>query len=97
MSAPVRMPQLGESAIEGTILRWLKQPGDSVARDEPLVEVMTDKVTVEIPSPVAGVLVRQWAAVGETVPVGAPPRGDQSWACRNAHPLVQPGSTQAGP
>ncbi|MCL6649493.1 MAG: 2-oxo acid dehydrogenase subunit E2 [Chloroflexi bacterium] len=72
MSAPVRMPQLGESAIEGTILRWLKQPGDSVARDEPLVEVMTDKVTVEIPSPVAGVLVRQWAAVGETVPVGAP-------------------------
>src|SRR5919204_2973099 len=52
----VKMPQLGESVSEGTIGRWLKQPGDRVERDEPLVEIQTDKVNAEVPSPVAGIL-----------------------------------------
>src|ERR687883_1954828 len=52
----VKMPQLGESVSEGTIGRWLKKPGDRVERDEPLVEIQTDKVNAEVPSPVAGVL-----------------------------------------
>ncbi len=66
----ITMPQLGESVTEGIIGRWLKQPGDRVARDEPLVEVITDKVNAEIPSPVAGVLERISAVEGTVVPVG---------------------------
>lgn len=66
------LPQLGESAVEGTIVRWLKRVGDQIARDEPLVEVMTDKVSVEIPSTVAGEVTRLLVAEGETVPIGAP-------------------------
>ncbi len=66
----ITMPQLGESVTEGTIGRWLKQPGDRIARDEPLVEVITDKVNAEIPSPVAGVLERISAAEGTVVAVG---------------------------
>ena len=54
----VKMPQLGESVSEGTIGRWLKQPGERVERDEPLVEIQTDKVNAEVPSPVAGILQR---------------------------------------
>ena len=61
------MPQLGESIAEGTIIRWNKNVGDSVAQDEPLFEVSTDKVDAEIPSPVAGVLSEILAAEGETV------------------------------
>src|SRR4030088_1944015 len=52
----IKMPQLGESVAEGTIGRWLRQPGDRVERDEPLVEIQTDKVNAEVPSPVAGIL-----------------------------------------
>ena len=52
--AKVTMPQLGESVAEGTIGRWLKQPGDTVAKYEPLLEVITDKVNAEVPSPFAG-------------------------------------------
>jgi len=66
------MPMIGESVTEGTVLRWLKAEGDRVARDEPLVEVETEKVDVEIPSPWAGVLQRIVARVGDTVPVGEP-------------------------
>ena len=58
--------------VEGTIGKWLKQPGDSVRRYEPLVEVVTDKVTMEVPSPVEGELLRVLAAEGETLPMGAP-------------------------
>ena len=58
--------------VEGTIGKWLKQPGDSVRRYEPLVEIVTDKVTMEIPSPVEGQLLRVLAAEGETLPMGAP-------------------------
>lgn len=68
----VTMPQLGESVTEGTVLRWLKQPGDPVALDEPLCEIETEKVNVELPSPFEGVMGRQFVAQGETVPVGAP-------------------------
>jgi pyruvate dehydrogenase E2 component (dihydrolipoamide acetyltransferase) len=56
MATPVTLPQLGESVTEGTVTRWLKQPGEAVAVDEPLLEVSTDKVDTEIPSPAAGVL-----------------------------------------
>ena len=66
----VLMPELGESVTEGTVTRWLKKVGDSVQVDEPLVEVSTDKVDTEIPSPVAGVLVSITADEDATVPVG---------------------------
>src|SRR3712207_5803620 len=56
MRTEIKMPQLGESVAEGTIGRWLKQPGERVERDEPLVEIQTDKVNAEVPSPVAGIL-----------------------------------------
>jgi len=65
------MPQMGESLAEGTIVRWLKAEGDLVGRDEPLVEISTDKVDTEIPAPLGGTLRRIVAAEGETVPVGA--------------------------
>jgi pyruvate dehydrogenase E2 component (dihydrolipoamide acetyltransferase) len=67
----VKMPALGESVTEGTITRWLKQEGDEVAVDEPLLEVSTDKVDTEIPSPVAGTLSRILVQEDDTVPVGA--------------------------
>ena len=67
----VTMPALGESVTEGTVTRWLKAVGDEVAVDEPLLEVSTDKVDTEIPSPVAGTLSSILAAEDETVPVGA--------------------------
>ncbi|HYO85559.1 MAG TPA: 2-oxoglutarate dehydrogenase, E2 component, dihydrolipoamide succinyltransferase [Dermatophilaceae bacterium] len=67
----VTMPALGESVTEGTITRWLKAEGDQVAVDEPLLEVSTDKVDTEIPSPVAGTLTKILVAEDQTVPVGA--------------------------
>src|SRR5688572_9487877 len=65
------MPQLGESVAEGTIGKWLKQPGDTVAKYEPLLEVITDKVNAEVPSPYAGVLKEILAEEGATVPNNA--------------------------
>src|SRR4030081_2602391 len=65
----VKMPQLGESVAEGTIGRWLKQPGDRVERDEPLVEIQTDKVNAEVPSPVAGILQQILLPEGTTAAV----------------------------
>jgi 2-oxoglutarate dehydrogenase E2 component (dihydrolipoamide succinyltransferase) len=69
--AKVTMPQLGESVAEGTIGRWLKKPGDTVAKYEPLLEVITDKVNAEVPSPVAGVLREILVEEGATVPNNA--------------------------
>src|SRR5262245_53669180 len=69
--ADIRVPTLGESVTEATIGRWFKQPGDAVAADEPLVELETDKVTIEVPAPAAGVLAEIAAKDGETVAVGA--------------------------
>src|SRR6266542_857668 len=66
MPTVVKMPQLGESVAEGTIGRWLKQPGDRVERDEPLVEIQTDKVNAEVPSPVAGFLQQSLLPEGTT-------------------------------
>ena len=71
MSTSVTLPALGESVTEGTVSRWLKQVGDTVEADEPLLEVSTDKVDTEIPSPTAGVLLEIKAQEDETVEVGA--------------------------
>ena len=71
MSAEIRVPTLGESVTEATVARWLKQPGETVARDEPVVELETDKVTLEVPAPAAGILGEILAATGANVPVGA--------------------------
>ena len=71
MSFSVTMPALGESVSEGTVTRWLKNEGDMVAVDEPLLEVSTDKVDTEIPSPVAGILSKIVVGVDQTVAVGA--------------------------
>jgi 2-oxoglutarate dehydrogenase E2 component (dihydrolipoamide succinyltransferase) len=70
MAFSVQMPALGESVTEGTVTRWLKQEGDTVDLDEPLVEVSTDKVDTEIPSPGAGVLKKIIAQEDDTVEVG---------------------------
>jgi len=66
------MPQLGESVMEGTVVRWIAKPGQKVERDEPIVEIATDKANTEIPSPTAGVLVEQLAKEGAVVTVGGP-------------------------
>ena len=69
--AEIRVPTLGESVTEATIGKWFKKPGDAVAVDEPLVELETDKVSIEVPAPAAGVLSDIAAKDGETVAVGA--------------------------
>ncbi|WP_343227837.1 biotin/lipoyl-containing protein, partial [Sphingopyxis soli] len=71
MSTEVKVPTLGESVTEATIGEWLKKPGEAVALDEPIASLETDKVAVEVPSPVAGVMGQQLAGVGDTVNVGA--------------------------
>ncbi|HEY8201039.1 MAG TPA: dihydrolipoamide acetyltransferase family protein [Actinomycetota bacterium] len=71
MVTEVKMPQLGETVVEGTITRWLKHEGDPIEADESLVEVSTDKVDSEIPSPASGVIARLRASEGETVGVGS--------------------------
>src|SRR5213082_1269309 len=68
--APIKMPQLGESVTEGTVDKWLKKEGDFVKRDEPLVEVVTDKVNAEIPSPFEGKLLKISVSEGQTVAIG---------------------------
>src|SRR5579871_652448 len=67
----VVMPQMGVSVSEGTITKWLKQPGDAIQQDEPLLEISTDKVDTEVPSPGAGVLQEIFVQEGETVEVGS--------------------------
>src|ERR1700760_4254681 len=71
MSVSVLMPQLGESVTEGTVTRWLKKEGERVEADEPLLEVSTDKVDTEIPSPASGILRGIAVEEEETVAVGA--------------------------
>src|SRR5699024_7165226 len=71
MATSITLPELGESVTEGTVTRWLKQIGDEVAVDEPLLEISTDKVDTEIPSPAAGTLLEIKAQEDETVEVGA--------------------------
>jgi 2-oxoisovalerate dehydrogenase E2 component (dihydrolipoyl transacylase) len=72
MATTITMPQLGETVTEGTVAQWLKKPGDSVEKYEAFVEVSTDKVNAEVPSPVTGVIRELIVKEGETVPTGAP-------------------------
>jgi pyruvate dehydrogenase E2 component (dihydrolipoamide acetyltransferase) len=99
----VVMPQMGESLSEGTIVKWLKQPGDSVAHDEPLFELSTDKVDTEVPAPAAGVLAKILAQEGETVSIGVAvaiiEREGESTSSTTAAPpaaasVHEPGSTE---
>ncbi|HML12710.1 MAG TPA: biotin/lipoyl-containing protein, partial [Xanthobacteraceae bacterium] len=71
MPVDVIMPQMGESVVEGTVSKWLIHEGERVEEDQPLVEISTDKVDAEIPSPAAGVLAKILATEGQTLPVGA--------------------------
>ncbi|HVV24959.1 MAG TPA: 2-oxoglutarate dehydrogenase, E2 component, dihydrolipoamide succinyltransferase [Pseudonocardiaceae bacterium] len=104
MAFSVQMPALGESVTEGTVTRWLKQEGESVEVDEPLLEVSTDKVDTEIPSPAAGVLQKIVVSEDETVEVGAElaviadsAEGGSSPTTQEAPAAEQPAATQEAP
>ena len=84
--ADVTMPQLGETVTEGTITKWFKAVGDTVARDEPLFEVSTDKVDSEVPSPADGVLTAILVEEGDTVDVGVAPPMTASTSARVMRP-----------
>lgn len=109
MPTPVKMPHMGESVAEGTIAKWLKAEGDPVAKDEPIVEVTSDKVDYEIPAPAVGRLARILVREGQAVPVGAelavieeaeagaaPPAGPEPQAAF-AGPAVEVGVPAGGP
>src|SRR3954469_21510263 len=100
MPVSVTMPRLGESVTEGTVTRWLKQEGERVEADEPLLEVSTDKVDTEIPSPAAGVLSRIVVGEDETADVGselAVIAGDDEDAGASAPAPQQAAPQQAAP
>jgi pyruvate dehydrogenase E2 component (dihydrolipoamide acetyltransferase) len=101
MSVSVSMPQLGESVTEGTVTRWLKREGEHVQADEPLLEVSTDKVDTEIPSPVSGILRGITVAEDETVAVGAElaiiDEDGSAARVQEAAPQAQPVPAQQGP
>ena len=98
MAVSVSMPQLGESVSEGTVTRWLKKEGERVERDEPLLEISTDKVDTEIPSPAAGILRSIAVAEDETVAVGAELATiDEGAGAGQAEPQAEPAETQAEP
>ena len=106
MSVSVSMPQLGESVTEGTVTRWLKREGERVEADEPLLEVSTDKVDTEIPSPVSGIVRGITVAEDETVAVGAElavidedgavPGGDGAQAASYQQPYPEPAPQPSG-
>jgi 2-oxoisovalerate dehydrogenase E2 component (dihydrolipoyl transacylase) len=89
----IKMPQLGESVTEGTVDKWLKHEGDFVKRDEPLVEVVTDKVNAEIPSPFEGKLLKIAVSEGETVRVGAVIAQIETAVAASAPPKTQAAKT----
>jgi 2-oxoglutarate dehydrogenase E2 component (dihydrolipoamide succinyltransferase) len=91
------MPALGESVTEGTVTRWLKSEGDHIAVDEPLLEVSTDKVDTEIPSPVAGTLQKIVVGVDQTVAVGADLAIIEDGAAAQAAPVATPAPVAATP
>src|ERR1700756_3339429 len=91
----IRVPTLGESVTEATVGKWFKQPGDAVAVDEPLVELETDKVTLEVPAPAAGVLGEITATNGATVAVGALLGQIQDGAGAAAKPAAAPKPAEA--
>jgi len=93
----IRVPTLGESVTEATVATWFKQPGDAVAVDEMLCELETDKVTVEVPSPVAGVMTKIIAAEGDTVNVGALLAELEEGAAASAAPAAKETAAAAMP
>src|SRR5689334_24673309 len=96
MATDVQVPALGESITEGTLAQWLKKPGEAVAADEPIASLETDKVSVEVPSPVAGVMTEQLAAEGDNVAVGAViARIDQNATAGPAAPASAPAEAAA--
>src|SRR5439155_13890691 len=96
--AQIKMPQLGESVTEGTVEKWLKREGDFVKRDEPIVEVVTDKVNAEIPSPFEGTLVKIDAGEGQVVRVGAViAQIETTAAAAAAAPAPAPATPKAAP
>ena len=97
MTFRLTMPALGESVTEGTVTRWLKSEGDHIAVDEPLLEVSTDKVDTEIPSPVAGILQKIVVAVDQTVAVGADLAIIEDGAAAPATPAATPAPVAAAP
>jgi 2-oxoglutarate dehydrogenase E2 component (dihydrolipoamide succinyltransferase) len=100
MAIDVVMPQMGESIAEGTVVRWIKKPGDKVDRDEPLLEISTDKVDAEIPSPAAGTLSEVLVKEGETVAVNsvvARIAGEGEAAAQAPAPAPKPTVAQAIP
>ena len=97
MTFRLTMPALGESVTEGTVTRWLKSEGDHIAVDEPLLEVSTDKVDTEIPSPVAGILQKIVVAVDQTVAVGADLAIIEDGAAAPATPAATPAPVVAAP
>mgnify|MGYP006200247667 CR=1 FL=1 len=104
--AEITLPQLGETVTEGTITRWFKKVGDTIAADEPLFEVSTDKVDTEVPSPIAGTLTEIRVAEGETVAVGtviavvggagAAPAPHRPWRGLRQHRARAPGQGLTG-
>jgi 2-oxoglutarate dehydrogenase E2 component (dihydrolipoamide succinyltransferase) len=96
MATEIKVPALGESVTEGTIAAWLKQPGEAVAADEPICSLETDKVAIDVPSPVAGVLTQHLAAVGETVEVGAVIALIEEGAAASAGATATPAAAPAG-
>jgi 2-oxoglutarate dehydrogenase E2 component (dihydrolipoamide succinyltransferase) len=97
MATDIKVPTLGESVTEATIGRWFKQAGEAVAADEPLVELETDKVTIEVPSPAGGVLSEVSAKDGETVAVGAILGHIQEGAAATAKPAAKQAEPQKAP
>src|SRR3954451_13428801 len=96
MATDVVMPQMGESIFEGTITKWLKKPGDSVQRDEPLFEISTDKVDAEIPSPASGTLSEIKVDAGNTVQINTVVAviGDGAGTSKPAAPALQESSKE---
>src|SRR5881227_3120857 len=98
MTTEIRVPTLGESVTEATIGRWFKQPGEAVAADESVVELETDKVTVEVPAPASGVLAETLAKDGETVAPGALlGQIQEGGAPAKAAPAAKPAPAKATP
>ena len=95
MATDVQVPALGESITEGTLAQWLKKPGEAVAADEPIASLETDKVSVEVPSPIAGVLTEQLVQEGDTVAVGAAIARIDQGATASAAPAAVPAQSPA--
>src|SRR4051794_28765698 len=97
MATDVQVPALGESITEGTLAQWLKKPGEAVAADEPIASLETDKVSVEVPSPIAGVLTEQLVKEGDNVAVGAVIARIDEKAGAGAAPAVAAASATTNP